>query len=69
MRASSHSGDLGIVGRIRVDSPNRHTQETGDEQTNEIREPIAPYLIIHFSRKVTAGTYDGKKLGRDMGFH
>ena len=22
-----------------------HTQETGDEQTNEIREPIAPYLI------------------------
>ena len=32
-----------------------NTQETRDEQVDEVREPIAPYLItspVHFPRKV-----------------
>lgn|GEM_PF-6879043 len=45
--ASSHPADLGIGDGNRVDSLNRSHLEIVDdtEQTNEITEPIAPYLI------------------------
>ncbi len=58
--ASSHSGDLGIVDRNRVESLNRPRLEIVDDTRIEHAR--------NFPRKVTAVTYGGKKLGRDMGF-